>query len=201
MFKTSNLPVLIALCALLLATGVIVGLYMNSFYKPHLSSNFNDWTSFSNYFNGLISPVIAFLNLVLFVVITYRVSALQGNLTVNQMRNDAYQSLITSYNAFCTEYGSGDSGKSKLYVISAFISQISLYPDKMGHLFKFAADDQDISKLKTSLDGLKIKARAFIADGSTEKETAEYSQYEVCVAEAGAFLSKVQKLILDNAIN
>ncbi len=65
--------IILLLCISSLTSVIItVGLYIYKFGSLNLSENNEDWVSFANYFNGLITPVFTFLNLILLSYLTLR---------------------------------------------------------------------------------------------------------------------------------
>lgn len=60
---------------LLMATSIVLGMYWMVFHEG-FSYNSADWGNFGSYFNGLMMPILTFVNILVFVSISMKISSL-----------------------------------------------------------------------------------------------------------------------------
>ena len=63
----------------------IIGFYAWH-YHGSVSTNINDWSAFANYFNGLIAPFLAIVNIIVFIELTIAISDLDKKKSENEMK-------------------------------------------------------------------------------------------------------------------
>ena len=81
-----------------------VGIYFNSFHQNGLSSNIDDWVSFSNFIGGILSPFLALINILVLISLSFLVYRwdternekaieTQKIISKNQIRYDALKDI------------------------------------------------------------------------------------------------------------
>lgn len=81
--KKYRIKLAVLLTGLALAVSII--LFMINFIRQNISYNISDWAAFGNYIGGIISPILAILNLYLFYILTIATTKFTENNTIKQL--------------------------------------------------------------------------------------------------------------------
>ncbi|MBO4613032.1 MAG: hypothetical protein J5671_07695 [Bacteroidaceae bacterium] len=114
--------VVTALCTLF-----TIAVYLYHFHDG-FSNQLNDWSNFGNFFNGVLSPVLAIINIIILIELTIAISNIdktrtnaeiqaQTNLLLVQMRRQSIESFCqVMNNYFDNKYIKEDRGKLNSFV-------------------------------------------------------------------------------------
>ncbi|WP_298115103.1 hypothetical protein [Flavobacterium sp.] len=81
---------------------ITIGFYLYQFGSLRLSENNEDWSNFSNYFNGILTPILTLLNLLMFAYLSFKLVQIEDD------RNHwTLQELARPYANLITENTSG----------------------------------------------------------------------------------------------
>lgn len=81
--KRHRIKLAVLLTGLALAVSII--LFVINFIRQDISHNISDWAAFGNYIGGIISPILAILNLYLFYILTIATTKFTENNTIKQL--------------------------------------------------------------------------------------------------------------------
>ncbi|MBR5061840.1 MAG: hypothetical protein IKX24_06825 [Prevotella sp.] len=160
---------------LLVAASIVLGLYWMVFHEG-FSYNSADWGNFGSYFNGLLMPILTFVNIIVFVSISMKLSALddkraekevegQKNLMLMQFRKKEIdnfervlnEALIPSLQfVISKEVLARPIVLADMYLHSFLKSKLSLF-----NLTEDSETTQSVSKLKCKLSNYHTK---FVSD-------------------------------------
>ena len=160
---------------LLMATSIVLGMYWMVFHEG-FSYNSADWGNFGSYFNGLMMPILTFVNILVFVSISMKISSLddkraekeaegQKNLMLMQFRKkeiDNFERVLNEALIPSTQFAlskealAGSIVLADLYLHSFLKSKLSLF-----NLADNCETTQFISKLKREISNYHAK---FVSD-------------------------------------
>lgn len=160
---------------LLMATSIVLGMYWMEFHEG-FSYNSADWGNFGSYFNGLMMPILTFVNILVFVSISMKISSLddkraekeaegQKNLMLMQFRKkeiDNFERVLNEALIPSTQFAlskealAGSIVLADLYLHSFLKSKLSLF-----NLADNCETTQFISKLKREISNYHAK---FVSD-------------------------------------
>ena len=78
---------------LLMATSIVLGMYWMVFHEG-FSYNSADWGNFGSYFNGLMMPILTFVNILVFVSISMKISSLDDKRAEKEAEGQKYLMLM-----------------------------------------------------------------------------------------------------------
>jgi hypothetical protein len=145
-----------------LCTFLVVGLYLHQFHGE-LSNQLKDWSDFGTYVGGLLTPLLAIINIVVLVELTIAISKINENrskaeinaqkdLLLIQMRRRSIESFCQVMNQyFDNKYLKEDRGK----VVSFASEYLKRFLDTDFKYFDFGESDivrRKISSLKLAID-------------------------------------------------
>lgn len=119
------------------ALAISISLFVIVFIKQDISYDISDWAAFGNYIGGILSPILAILNLYLFYILTTATSKFTENNTIKQL----------CFN-ICNDYQ-----KRINELIFEFLSKVELYNENKDERYNKAA--------KMRLVWLKYYANSF----------------------------------------
>ena len=158
-----------------MATSIVLGMYWMVVHEG-FSYNSADWGNFGSYFNGLMMPILTFVNILVFVSISMKISSLddkraekeaegQKNLMLMQFRKkeiDNFERVLNEALIPSTQFAlskealAGSIVLADLYLHSFLKSKLSLF-----NLADNCETTQFISKLKREISNYHAK---FVSD-------------------------------------
>ena len=76
-----------------MATSIVLGMYWMVFHEG-FSYNSADWGNFGSYFNGLMMPILTFVNILVFVSISMKISSLDDKRAEKEAEGQKYLMLM-----------------------------------------------------------------------------------------------------------
>lgn len=160
---------------LLMATSIVLGMYWMVFHEG-FSYNSADWGNFGSYFNGLMMPILTFVNILVFVSISMKISSLddkraekeaegQKNLMLMQFRKkeiDNFERVLNEALIPSTQFALSKEALARpivladLYLHSFLKSKLSLF-----NLTDNCETTQFVSELKRKISNYHTK---FVSD-------------------------------------
>ena len=158
-----------------MATSIVLGMYWMVFHEG-FSYNSADWGNFGSYFNGLMMPILTFVNILVFVSISMKISSLddkraekeaegQKNLMLMQFRKkeiDNFERVLNEALIPSTQFALSKEALARpivladLYLHSFLKSKLSLF-----NLTDNCETTQFVSELKRKISNYHTK---FVSD-------------------------------------
>jgi len=178
----------------------IVARYIYNFKAHPYSNDPADWGAFGDYIGGILNPVFAFSNLILFIVITLQVSKIGRNQAFEQMRNDSYMSIVKSINThfYKAQNIIKDRNTDNVSNIKELLSDVTFFIKTTKHLFSGLSEEEEYAKNFTdSLTSLILKLEFYISDRGFESEKDAKESLKIASENSIVFISEIQKLIIN----
>lgn len=151
---------------LLVAASIVLGVYWMVFHEG-FSYNSADWGNFGSYFNGLLMPILTFVNIFVFINISMKLSALddkraeeeaegQKNLMLMQFRKkeiDNFERVLNEALVPSSQFVISKEALARPIILADMYLQTFL-KSKLS-LFNLSEENeitQSISKLKTEIN-------------------------------------------------
>ena len=168
--KTINGFLIVLLCFFLILAITSIVQFILIFYRSSLSNNINDWSSYSSFTSGILSPIFSVANILIIIYVAKVVNSWEEKrekLTKDKESKSAdYKLKLQAYREFTAYFEQFNSflsnifenyTKSKLLILATKRLQLELLIDLYEHQFNSlttAESKDDMNRISTILKTL-----------------------------------------------
>lgn len=189
-------------------------IFILNFFGHTFSSNSSDWGVFGDYIGGVLNPITAAINIVVFIYLTQVISKTdekahqrnieqQQNLTLSQLRHSTYEEITKQLESLIEKImKANDKAHYQTSIHNLYLKGLF---ENMSHLFPSLKTPENTTPILTTINKMTIQLEKFNTESNDDEQNKIGAELKILIkqyiTDKQVLVKKLQADMLGNEIN